>query len=465
MGISKYTEAETEGFYDSEDSLYRSFWDSEGSLHWGYFDNLATESQNEFLPACKRWNSIMLQRSGITDSSRVLDMGCGNGNAAVWLAQQTGCEVVGIDISQVRIDNAQNLVKDYPGLNISFKKASATNLPFETGAFTHVWSQATLYHVHDRIRALEEIHRVLEEGGTFLFDDLVTPRSEISESSRRYVYERLLFEPTFSQESYTENLGTLGLMVLEATNLSLHLRKSYQLLSQLALPHYPDLNGAYTKMCEAIDKQDLGWSFYLCKKVSDRLSWIYETSDKQSLEKKYDAWSGLYDSELDRSYRVSPIQSAQALTKVLSNKQASILDAGAGTGMVGETLAELGYTNITAVDLSSEMLKIAEKKQVYQALYQGDLQQTLDFAQPSSFDAIISVGVFTYGHVEPQALHNLFDLLKSGGYFVLTVRVDYYESNESLQQIIDELSWNLCDRVEFNIFDTESMYALIFQKK
>ncbi len=39
MTKSKFTEAETEAFYDAEDSLYRSFWDSEGSLHWGYFEN------------------------------------------------------------------------------------------------------------------------------------------------------------------------------------------------------------------------------------------------------------------------------------------------------------------------------------------------------------------------------------------------------------------------------------------
>ncbi len=33
------------------------------------------------------------------------------------------------------------------------------------------------------------------------------------------------------------------------------------------------------KMCAAIKQQELGWSFYLCEKVSDRLSWIYDTKD------------------------------------------------------------------------------------------------------------------------------------------------------------------------------------------
>ncbi len=41
----------------------------------------------------------MLEQSGIFAKSRVLDIGCGNGNTAVWVTQQTGCEVVG-DLSE-----------------------------------------------------------------------------------------------------------------------------------------------------------------------------------------------------------------------------------------------------------------------------------------------------------------------------------------------------------------------------
>ncbi|WP_293120895.1 cyclopropane-fatty-acyl-phospholipid synthase family protein [Okeania sp. SIO1I7] len=44
----------------------------------------------------------MLFQSGITKDSRVLDLGCGNGNTAIWLSQETGCEVVGDDNPAVR---------------------------------------------------------------------------------------------------------------------------------------------------------------------------------------------------------------------------------------------------------------------------------------------------------------------------------------------------------------------------
>ncbi|MDF5729293.1 MAG: methyltransferase domain-containing protein, partial [Rhizonema sp. PD38] len=464
MTQDQFTEADTEAFSDNKYSIYKSFWDLEGSLHWGYFENLTEVSAENFISACKRWNQYMLSLSGITQQSRILDLGCGNGNTAIWIAQQTGCEVIGVDISRVHIENAKSKAREYPSLHLEFQKASATNLPFDSGSFTHVWSQAALYQVHERPQALREIHRVLKERGTFLFDDLVTPTQEINEETRKYVYERLLFEPIFSLKSYKDFLTQLGFMVLAAKDLSLHLHKSYELLSQLALPQYPDLSAAYEKMCTAIKALQVGWSFYLCEKVSDRLSWVYENSEKHSLEQKYDAWASVYDTELDQPYRCSPVQSASALAKVLLNKNAIILDAGAGTGMVGEALAELDYTNIVGVDQSQDMLEVARKKQVYTALYQANLEKTLAFASEETFDAILAVGVFTFGHAHPRALRSLSSLLKTDGYFILTVRVDYYNDTKSLHKVLKELSWNLISREQFNIFETEPMYVLVFQK-
>ncbi len=118
MTKSKFTEAERKAFDDAEDSLYRSLGDSEGSQKWGYFEKGIQVSAEDLVPASKRWNEYMLSKSRIDASSRVLNIGCGNGNMAVWLAQQTGCEVVGIDISEVRIENARSKGKEYRELRL-----------------------------------------------------------------------------------------------------------------------------------------------------------------------------------------------------------------------------------------------------------------------------------------------------------------------------------------------------------
>ncbi len=459
MAKTKDVKTETEVFYERQDSLYRSLEDSEANIHWGYFDNLTTTSSNQFLPACKRWNQYMLQRSGITNKSKVLDICCGNGKTAIWLAQQTGCEVVGIDLSQVQINNAQNNAQEHPTLNLSFQPASATNLPFVDGAFTHVWSQATLYQVEDRAKALQEIQRVLKEAGTFIFDDLVTPVAEISETSCQQVYERLLFEPTFSPESYTEILSQQGLMVLETIDLRQHLHKSYQLLAQLALSGYPDLNAAYSQMCQAIEKQELGWSFYLCNKVSDRLTWIHENQDTQELQSKYNAWAKLYETDIGESWSIMPMNAASMLKQLLPREDIEILDAGAGSGMVGAALAKQGYNNITAIDLSPEMLEIAREKQVYKALLEVNLEKPLNFFHQESFDAILAIGVFTYGHASPTGLYHLLPLLKQGGIFILTVRL----SNQPMQEAFSKLPWTLISQQEY-LFEGAPFHILAYRK-
>ncbi|MEM1172691.1 MAG: methyltransferase domain-containing protein [Cyanobacteria bacterium P01_H01_bin.35] len=266
MTQSKYSEADTEAYYDSQDSRYQKVWDLDGSVHWGYFENLNEAKAEDFLAACQRWNEYMFSQSGITKDSRVLDIGCGNGNTAIWLSQNIGCQVVGVDISSVRVENAKIKAQQYPSLKVEFQKASATSLPFEEGRFTHVWSQAVLYHVHDGHQALREIYRVLENGGTFVLDDLFSPIQEINEIAREYVYDRLLFEPGFSLDSYKDFMTELGFMVLVAKDLTEHLYKSYELLAERALSEYPKLSTSYDKTCEAIQANQVGWGFYLCKK-------------------------------------------------------------------------------------------------------------------------------------------------------------------------------------------------------
>ena len=287
INSNQFTETKTEELYADVDKLCRAFWDQEGSLHWGYFENPdSTElSTQDFLPASKRWNQCMLERSGINSESRVLDIGCGNGNSALWLAQQTGCEVIGIDLSSDRIANAIAKAKQNPSLHLSFQKSSATQLSFPDESFTHVWSQATLYHVHERKQALMEVYRVLKTGGRFVFDDLITPIPVeiLSETAYKYVYNRILFKPLFSGESYGDFLSKLGFNILQTENLDRHLCKSYELLSKLAHQHETEVKAlydssgldpekyisptfSYQKVCEAIDRKELGWFFYLCQK-------------------------------------------------------------------------------------------------------------------------------------------------------------------------------------------------------
>ena len=264
----KFTEADTEKYYDTSDDRYRISWHPDGSKHWGYFDNLdEARTYEDFLRGCDRWNEYMLERSGISSESRVLEVCCGNGKAAVWIAQQKGCEVVGIDLSTTHISNCEAKAKDNPSLNLSFQKASVTNLPLPDESFTHAWSQGSLLHIEERDLALREVCRVLKPGGIFVFDDLITPKLDISDSTRKHVYERLFVNNIYTPEVYRDNLKSAGFKVVDAVDVSKHMQKSYAIQSDRIREQYPELSVSYGKSAAAVEAGELGWYLFKCEKV------------------------------------------------------------------------------------------------------------------------------------------------------------------------------------------------------
>jgi ubiquinone/menaquinone biosynthesis C-methylase UbiE len=156
---------------------------------------------------------------------------------------------------------------------LAFEKASATELPFLDGTFTHVWSQAVIYHVPDKDAALREAYRVLKDGGIMVFDDLTKPKKDISPEAQRYVYDRLLFDTDFSFDSYQSALKAQGFKILEARDFSEHLKTSYLRLSERTpkgegeqAQHFQDLSTAYIQTAKAVDNNDLGWGLFVCQK-------------------------------------------------------------------------------------------------------------------------------------------------------------------------------------------------------
>ena len=270
---SRFTELSTEEFYDAEDAIYRSFWDSEGSLHWGVFDET---TGTDFLKACDNLNEMMAGKARIDEGSRVLDLGCGNGTTAMWLSTGRRCRVTGVDLSGVRVANAMKALEDQPGevgSKLGFRKGSGTDLPFPDGSFTHVWSQAVIYHIPDKKKVLEEAYRVLEDNGILVFDDLIKPKPDISPAARTYVYDRLLFDTDFSFYSYQDALVDAGFKILEAHDLSPHLQTSYRSLAEVTEDKgdalsgkYKALSHAYGEMVRAVENEELGWAFYVCQK-------------------------------------------------------------------------------------------------------------------------------------------------------------------------------------------------------
>lgn len=157
-----------------------------------------------------------------------------------------------------------------------------------------------------------------------------------------------------------------------------------------------------------------------------RVQWVYESTNDKELEDRYDQWAADYDNDLAEEFAWNAPQNATDVFVKHVDKQAHVLDAGAGTGLVGECLVSEGYKDLAAMDLSQGMLDEAESKNIYNAFYQMALGGDLDF-DTDEFDAVISVGVFTQGHAPANSLDELARITKPGGLIVFSLRIDTYE--------------------------------------
>ena len=116
----------------------------------------------------------LAEAAGIEPSTRVLDLGCGIGGPARYLAANFGCKVAGVDLSPGFIDSAIYLTARC-GLSdrVTFQVANAQHLPFEDAAFDVVFLQHVAMNIEDRAALYAEVRRIMAPGGRFATYDLV----------------------------------------------------------------------------------------------------------------------------------------------------------------------------------------------------------------------------------------------------------------------------------------------------
>ena len=103
-----------------------------------------------------------------------------------------------------------------------------------------------------------------------------------------------------------------------------------------------------------------------------------------------------------------------------ADKNLKILDAGAGTGIIGEMLVKQGYTNVDALDISPKMLDIAEKKNIYKRLICAPLSDVrIDQIQTAEYDVTLCAGTIVYGQAKPVALDECIRHVRPGEYRAL----------------------------------------------
>jgi demethylmenaquinone methyltransferase/2-methoxy-6-polyprenyl-1,4-benzoquinol methylase len=138
----------------------------------------AAGAEEPFTKSLERMNAFqepearsLIADLGLPVGSRGLDVGCGVGLYALWLAEAIGAagRVIGVEPTAERVTAARELVGGrIEPRRLEFRVGDATALDMDAGSFDWLWCGDVLHHVLDTAGALAEFRRVVRPGGRIL---------------------------------------------------------------------------------------------------------------------------------------------------------------------------------------------------------------------------------------------------------------------------------------------------------
>ena len=214
--------ATTQAYYDGPaDEIYRTIWGD--NLHLG----VPTSDDCPHPEAMENTNAIMAEAVALTPQTRVLDLGCGYGSTARYLAANFGCHVTGTNISEKELELARTRGQE-AGLErlLTFEYGDFHSLPYADDSYDVVWSQEAFLHAADKNAVLSECRRVLKPDGVLIFTDILV-RRDTPDADRARIYDRVKSPDMWDLADYRKALSALELTVTREEDWSQHVARSY----------------------------------------------------------------------------------------------------------------------------------------------------------------------------------------------------------------------------------------------
>ena len=171
---------------------------------------------------------------------------------------------------------------------------------------------------------------------------------------------------------------------------------------------------------------------------------IYKLKTTDEVMKYYDEWGedNKYDKDMVDWNYTGPKETSEIFNKYANVKNIKIYDAGCGTGLVGVELKKFGFSNFHGADLSQKLLDLVPAG-LYKSLEKVDLNKTINHKE-NSFDAVMCIGTFTFGHVKPPALDEFLRITKNSGLICYTINEGIHEEygfDKKLDKLKKENRW------------------------
>ncbi|MDV6011734.1 methyltransferase domain-containing protein [Haloechinothrix sp. LS1_15] len=254
--VTKYSSAvnTARDYYNSSDAdnFYYVIWGGE-DIHVGLYES----DSEEIKAASRRTVEHMASKVKIDANTRVLDAGAGYGGAARYLAKTYGCHVTCLNLSEVENERNRQLSEEQ-GLShlIEVTDGSFEDMPYQDNSFDLVWSQDSFLHSGDRARSLQEVDRVLQPGGQFIFTDPMAVDGAEKEALRP-ILDRLHLDSLGAPGWYESQLKRLGMREVTFED------------------HSPQLPAHYGRVLAELERRE--------KEIAEHVSQAYIDRMKQGL--------------------------------------------------------------------------------------------------------------------------------------------------------------------------------------
>lgn len=212
-------------YYNSHDAhiFYTSIWGGE-EHHLGIYRT----PEDSVYEASRRTIGRMAHYSKrLDEKAKVLDLGSGYGGTARYLAQTYGCDIVGLNLSQVENEQHRKKNKEMDIHHIiEVVDGNFENVPYPEESFDVVWSQDAILHSPNRRQVIQEAFRVLKPGGELIFTDPMQTEDAYDEFIEP-ILKRIHLDSLATPSFYRNLAKELGMKEI-----------AYEVLTQQLVNHY-----------------------------------------------------------------------------------------------------------------------------------------------------------------------------------------------------------------------------------
>ena len=263
----------TRAYYDGPaDEIYRTIWGD--NLHLG----VPRDDDSPHPEAMEHTNEIMAGAVELGPGTQVLDLGCGYGSTARYLAANFGCQVTGTNISDKELDLARQRASE-AGLDhlLTFEYGDFHSLSYQECSYDVVWSQEAFLHAADKNAVLSECRRVLKPNGPLIFTDVLV-RRDTPAADRERIYERVQSPDMWDLDDYRAALSLLGFSIAREEDWSQYVARSYSwvrdrlrenreaLLPRIGADTIDRTLGALSFWVDSANAGYIGWAMFVANK-------------------------------------------------------------------------------------------------------------------------------------------------------------------------------------------------------